>query len=64
MNAVLLERRIEFLGEGIRNIDIMRLNAPIPSKGTISAVNPTETLYIWPIPAPELAANRLMTRNE
>ncbi|HEX8350063.1 MAG TPA: RagB/SusD family nutrient uptake outer membrane protein [Hymenobacter sp.] len=63
-NAVLLERRIEFLGEGIRNIDIMRLNAPIPGKGTVSAVNPTDILYVWPIPNTELAANRLMTRNE
>ncbi|WP_231590714.1 RagB/SusD family nutrient uptake outer membrane protein [Hymenobacter terrenus] len=63
VNAVLLERRIEFLGEGIRNIDIMRLNAPIPGKGTVSAVNPTDVLYVWPIPAPELAANRLMVRN-
>lgn len=63
-NAVVLERRIEFLGEGIRNIDIMRLNAPIPAKGTVSAVNPSDILYVWPIPNTELAANRLMTRNE
>jgi hypothetical protein len=63
-NAVVLERRIEFLGEGIRNLDIMRLNAPIPAKGTVSAVNPTDILYVWPIPNTELAANRLMTRNE
>jgi hypothetical protein len=63
VDAVLLERRIEFLGEGIRNIDIMRLNAPIPGKGAISAVNPTDILYVWPIPSPELATNNLMTRN-
>jgi starch-binding outer membrane protein, SusD/RagB family len=63
VDAVLLERRIEFLGEGIRNIDLMRLNAPIPAKGSISAVNPSDVLYVWPIPATELATNRLMTRN-
>lgn len=67
VNAVLLERRIEFLGEGIRNIDIMRVLAPIPGKGTVSAVSPTDDAsknYIWPIPNTELAANRLMTRNQ
>ncbi|WP_375417029.1 RagB/SusD family nutrient uptake outer membrane protein [uncultured Hymenobacter sp.] len=63
VDAVLLERRIEFLGEGIRNIDLMRLNATIPGKGTVSEVKPTDILYVWPIPASELATNRLMTRN-
>ncbi|MBC8083654.1 MAG: RagB/SusD family nutrient uptake outer membrane protein [Hymenobacter sp.] len=63
VDAVLLERRIEFLGEGIRNIDIMRLNVPIPGKGTVSAVNSADALYVWPIPQTELAANSLMTRN-
>ena len=63
VDAVLLERRIEFLGEGIRNIDLMRLNAQIPGKGAIGAVNSSDVLYVWPIPATELATNRLMTRN-
>ncbi|MBD2724073.1 RagB/SusD family nutrient uptake outer membrane protein [Hymenobacter armeniacus] len=63
LDALLLERRIEFLGEGLRNIDIMRLNAPIPGKGSVSAVNPSDVLYVWPIPASELATNKLMTRN-
>ncbi|MFD2721687.1 RagB/SusD family nutrient uptake outer membrane protein [Hymenobacter monticola] len=62
-DALLLERRIEFLGEGLRNIDIMRLNAPIPGKGTISAVNPSDVLYVWPIPFTELSTNKSMTRN-
>ncbi|UOG75274.1 RagB/SusD family nutrient uptake outer membrane protein [Hymenobacter tibetensis] len=67
VDAVLLERRIEFLGEGIRNIDLMRNLLPIPAKGTVSAVSPTDPAsrnYIWPIPSTELATNRLMTRNE
>jgi HAMP domain-containing protein len=63
VNAILLERRIEFLGEGIRNIDLMRLNATIPAKGSISAVEPSNPLYVWPIPSSELSTNTLMTRN-
>jgi len=63
VNAVLLERRIEFLGEGIRNIDIMRLNATIPGKGSVGAVAPSDANYVWPIPATELQTNNLITRN-
>jgi hypothetical protein len=62
-NALLLERNIEFLGEGLRNLDLMRLQLPIPGKGSISSVNPTDPNYIWPIPSGELAVNSLMTRN-
>jgi hypothetical protein len=62
-DAILLERRIEFLGEGLRNMDIMRFNATIPGKGSVGAVPNSSTQYVWPIPSPELAANRLMTRN-
>jgi hypothetical protein len=64
VDAILQERRIEFLGEGLRNIDLMRLNATIPGKGTVAAVAPTQPNYIWPIPQLELANNRLMTRND
>jgi hypothetical protein len=62
-DAILLERRIEFLGEGLRNTDLLRLNATIPGKGSVAAVPPTSTLYVWPIPSSELATNALMTRN-
>lgn len=62
-DAILLERRIEFLGEGLRDNDLMRLDATIPGKGSVGAVDPTNTLYVWPIPATELATNQLMTRN-
>lgn len=66
--AILKERNIEFLGEGIRNMDLMRLSLPIPGKdggsmGNISAVNPTDPTYIWPISALELTFNKLMTGN-
>jgi hypothetical protein len=62
-DAMLLERRIEFLGEGLRNNDLMRLVATIPGKGPVGAVEPNNTLYVWPIPATELATNQSMTRN-
>lgn len=62
-DAILLERRIEFLGEGLRNNDLLRLDMTIPGKASIGAVEPTNTLYVWPIPSTELATNQLMTRN-
>jgi hypothetical protein len=62
-DALLLERRIEFLGEGLRNTDLLRLNATIPGKGSVREVLPNSTLYIWPIPSSELAVNPSMTRN-
>jgi HAMP domain-containing protein len=64
IDAILLERRIEFLGEGIRNIDLMRLNATIPAKGAVGAIAPSNINYVWPIPSTELATNALMTRNQ
>jgi hypothetical protein len=62
-DAILLERRIEFLGEGLRNTDLLRLLQPIPAKSSVGATDPNSGLYIWPIPNTELAANGLMTRN-
>lgn len=62
-DAILLERRIEFLGEGLRNTDLLRLLQPIPAKSSVGATEPSSGLYIWPIPNTELAANGLMTRN-
>jgi hypothetical protein len=63
INAILLERRIEFLGEGLRNLDIMRLLQTIPAKGTVAAKASSESGYIWPISADELSLNPLMTDN-
>lgn len=64
LNGIKTERRIEFLGEGLRNMDLLRLNETIPAKGPVGAIAPTDLKYIWPIPAAEIAANQLMTRNE
>ena len=61
--AIMLERRIEFLGEGLRNNDLMRLLQPIPAKGSAPTKNPGEPGYIWPISSDELSLNSLMTDN-
>jgi starch-binding outer membrane protein, SusD/RagB family len=69
ISAVLEERNIEFLGEGIRNNDLMRLQLAIPTKGTPGVtivspgVSPGGPPYIWPISANELALNPLCTDN-
>ncbi|MBN8826724.1 MULTISPECIES: RagB/SusD family nutrient uptake outer membrane protein [unclassified Spirosoma] len=63
INAILLERRIEFLGEGLRNNDLVRLLQTIPAKGTVPAKTASEPNYIWPISASELALNKLATDN-
>jgi starch-binding outer membrane protein, SusD/RagB family len=63
INAILEERNIEFLGEGMRNNDLMRLQLPIPAKGAAPLKNPTDVGYIWPISANELALNTLCVDN-
>jgi hypothetical protein len=68
LTAIQLERDIEFLGEGLRNLDLMRTNSTIPGKnggsmGNVAAIPPTGQSYIWPIPANELNINKLMVPN-
>lgn len=63
LNAILLERRIELLGEGFRSNDLLRLNQPLPAKGTIQAVPATASVYIWPIPQGEINVNKLIVPN-
>jgi hypothetical protein len=67
--AVLQERNFEFLGEGLRAFDIMRLGLDIPAKngggmGNIAAIPSSSVGYMWPIPANELGMNKLMTPNQ
>jgi len=62
--AMMDERSIEFLGEGLRNMDLLRTLSTIPGKGGVSAVDPTSPTYIWPIPTTELNINKLMTGND
>lgn len=57
------ERNIEFLGEGVQNIDLVRTLRPIPAKvptgGTpIPSVNIGESNYIWPFPNSETLYNK------
>ncbi|HRH99578.1 MAG TPA: RagB/SusD family nutrient uptake outer membrane protein [Saprospiraceae bacterium] len=67
VKTILKERRIEFLGEGLRLQDIQRQVLPLAKKtgsiGTAPEVLPTANNYIWPIPSDELAANKLCLPN-
>ena len=63
IGAILKERRIEFLGEGLRNNDLMRLLQTIPAKGSAQSKLPSDVGYIWPISATELSLNTLCTDN-
>ncbi len=65
-NAILMERNMEFLGEGIRNLDLMRLGLTIPGKdgfgfGSVAPIPATSESYFWPVPDSELSYNKLMT---
>ncbi|WP_432709809.1 RagB/SusD family nutrient uptake outer membrane protein [Pedobacter sp.] len=62
-DAILTERRIEFLGEGLRGPDLTRLLLPLPAKGSAPAKAPGDIGYIWPISSDELSLNKLMTDN-
>ena len=62
--AVLQERNFEFLGEGMRSFDLMRLGLDIPAKegltmGNIGAISASSSAYYWPIPSGELSFNKL-----
>ncbi|WP_194775697.1 RagB/SusD family nutrient uptake outer membrane protein [Pararhodonellum marinum] len=63
VEAIMLERRLELIGEGFRSIDLLRTLSPIPGKENIQAVPPSSPNYIWPISADELLTNSLMTPN-
>jgi starch-binding outer membrane protein, SusD/RagB family len=60
-NAIWKERRIEFIGEGFRAFDITRNLLPFPAKTGAASVAVTSASYVYPIPASEIAINKLMT---
>jgi hypothetical protein len=62
-NAILQERNIEFLAEGRRSPDLLRLGLTIPAKATVPAIPSTDSRYIWPISANELLYNHLCVDN-
>jgi hypothetical protein len=57
IDNIMTERRIEFLGEGLRNQDIMRLMQSFPTKGPVGEVPPSHERWVWPIPITEQNAN-------
>ena len=63
IQGILTERRIELLGEGFRNFDLMRLLQTIPAKGIAPSKKPTDDGYIWPLSAVELNLNKLAVDN-
>ncbi|MDQ3276930.1 MAG: RagB/SusD family nutrient uptake outer membrane protein [Bacteroidota bacterium] len=64
IDAILLERRIELLGEGFRSLDLLRLGQPLPSKpGVATTVATTDAQYIWAIPNGELLVNKAAVQN-
>lgn len=62
-NQILLERRIELLGEGFRSNDCLRLLVPIPGKANVQTINTDRSEYIWPIPSSERLINPLCEPN-
>lgn len=63
VNRLMLERNMEFMGEGIRNMDVTRKLAPFAAKGTVAAVPITSIAYTWPIPQSEFNTNPLVVGN-
>jgi len=58
LNAITNEKRLEFLGEGLRGIEIMRKGEHF-IKGTDIDVAPGSNGYTWPIPQSERVLNSL-----
>lgn len=63
-SRILAERGMEFLGEGLKNMDTMRNLLPHAAKPTVSAVPVNSVAYVWPIPQTELNTNALVQRND
>lgn len=64
ISALLKQRRIEFLGEGLRSIDIMRLGLNFqPKPGVTATITPADKNYIWPMPSLELNTNKDLEPN-
>ena len=63
IDAILIERRIELIGEGLAGADLTRLGLALPAKPGVNSIPATGQQYIWPIPATELLLNTQMTDN-
>jgi hypothetical protein len=62
-DAIVNERRIELLGEGVRGTDITRLGLPLPAKPGVAEIKADAQQYIWPISSTELLLNPLCKDN-
>lgn len=66
LKTILIERRIELLGEGLRSNDLLRDLRTIPAKGSASLqaaeVLPSAKNYIFPYPNSEINANKLLLK--
>jgi starch-binding outer membrane protein, SusD/RagB family len=63
IDAIMIERRIELLGEGVAGADLTRLGLPLPAKPGVNSIPPTGQQYIWPISSTELLLNTLCVDN-
>lgn len=61
-SAVVKERRLEFICEGIRGIDIIRRGENFVKnyKSVVLDIAPGDNFYIWPIPESEIKYNKTL----
>ena len=59
LNAITNEKRLEFLGEGLRGIEIMRKGEHFIKQGIGVDVAPGGNGYTWPVPQSERVLNNL-----
>lgn len=60
---LMLERSLEFLGEGIKNMDTQRTLGTHAAKEGVEAVGPESNRYVWPISQQEFNTNSLVQPN-
>ncbi len=63
VDRVLLERELEFMAEGIDNMDVQRTVSEFRAKGEVGSMEPDRTQYVWAIPQSELNTNNLIQQN-
>lgn len=63
MDRLLLERNLEFLGEGLKNMDTQRTLGTHAAKENVEAVGPESNSYVWPISQGEFNTNSLVQPN-
>lgn len=63
IDRVHLEREMEFMAEGINNMDTQRTLGTHRAKEGAPAVGPNSPQYVWPIPQSELNTNNLVQPN-